>query len=105
MLSSNPRPGHRVYDLADVLSGLVSEARQIHHAVVPGAVQFSVDWLWILEPPPASVRGPALAIKRTFQPSTVRLKRKHGFLARLESKGGRKTLKRRMLKGRKRLSM
>ncbi|KAL3793314.1 hypothetical protein HJC23_003824 [Cyclotella cryptica] len=42
-------------------------------------------------------------IKRTFQPSLVRKRRKHGFLRRQESVGGRKVLKRRMAKGRMRL--
>ena len=42
-------------------------------------------------------------IKRTFQPSIVRKRRKHGFLRRKESVGGRRVLKRRALKGRMRL--
>lgn len=32
---------------------------------------------------PSDKRAPVLAIKRTFQPSTVRRKRKIGFLARM----------------------
>ena len=51
--------------------------------------------------PPA----PVLAVKRTFQPSTIRKKRKHGFLVRLRDEEGRKTIHRRRLKGRSRLSM
>jgi large subunit ribosomal protein L34 len=43
-----------------------------------------------------------LLIKRTFQPSLIRKKRKHGFLARLGSVGGRKVLRRRHNKGRAR---
>lgn len=42
-------------------------------------------------------------IKRTWQPSLVKRKRKHGFLERQKSVGGRKILKRRMKKNRKRL--
>lgn len=42
-------------------------------------------------------------IKRTFQPSIVRKRRKHGFLRRQESVGGRRVLKRRAAKGRIRL--
>ena len=42
-------------------------------------------------------------IKRTFQPSIIRKKRKTGFLVRLRSVGGRKVLKRRKLRGRWRL--
>ncbi|KAL7753749.1 39S ribosomal protein L34, mitochondrial [Sorochytrium milnesiophthora] len=39
-----------------------------------------------------------------YQPSTLRRKRKWGFLARISTKAGRKILWRRMLKGRKYLS-
>ncbi|KNE71387.1 ribosomal protein L34 [Allomyces macrogynus ATCC 38327] len=39
-----------------------------------------------------------------YQPSIIRRKRKWGFLARANSKAGRKILHRRMLKGRKYLS-
>ena len=42
-------------------------------------------------------------IKRTFQPSLLRRKRKHGFLARIETKDGRHILNRRRAKGRRQL--
>lgn len=44
-----------------------------------------------------------MMIKRTFQPSLIRMKRKHGFLARQQTKDGRKVLNRRKNKGRRRL--
>ncbi|KAG5188829.1 ribosomal protein L34-domain-containing protein [Tribonema minus] len=45
-----------------------------------------------------------LAVKRTFQPNTLRRKRKLGFLARVGDKNGRKILQRRRNKGRTRLA-
>ena len=44
-------------------------------------------------------------MKRTFQPSNRRRKRRLGFLAKMASKSGRAILKRRRQKGRKRLAL
>lgn len=44
-------------------------------------------------------------MKRTFQPKNRRRRRVHGFLKRMMSKGGVNVLKRRRLKGRKRISV
>lgn len=48
---------------------------------------------------------PLQAIKRTYQPSVLRRKRKHGFRTRRVSISGRKVLKRRYNKGRWRMSL
>ena len=89
--------------MTDVLEGLFRQQRTPSSEQEPGGTGEAVT-----EDTGDHYSGPQpviQAIKRTFQPSTIRKKRKHGFLVRLKDEEGRKTIHRRRLKGRTRLSL
>jgi large subunit ribosomal protein L34 len=68
------------------------------------AIQLGVARLTPLITPPTLIPVRWTTYGQEYQPSSIRRRRKFGYLARLRSRGGRKILMRRIMKGRKYLA-
>lgn len=79
------------------LGPVVTDGSEVEEVQAPPVGEFGEEG--------GEVSNEKMAIKRTYQPSTLKRKRKHGFLYRAKTRLGKKILRRRQEKGRWRLGI